>query len=323
VSNPYPETAAGRTDWILSRRGPRRRVDPARAIGSVVERERTERGDVADVATIFLANRECPWRCLMCDLWTRTLETSVPPGAIPAQIDEALGVLPPVSRIKLYNAGSFFDRRAVPPEDHAAIAARLEGFERVVVESHPALVGEDCFRFAGLVSGALEVAMGLETAHAPTLERLNKGMTLDSFRAAAARLGERGISLRVFVLVGLPFLSPEESLEWCRESARFAFDCGATAVALIPTRSGNGAMDELARRGEFRPPTLSLLERAAARALGDFASRGRVFSDLWDLERLRGCATCFPARRRRLERMNLEQAAPPSVACDACGESPS
>ena len=45
--------------------------------------------------------------------------------------------LPPVSRVKLYNAGSFFDPNAVPREDHAAIASRLEGFERVVVESHP------------------------------------------------------------------------------------------------------------------------------------------------------------------------------------------
>ena len=74
------------------------------------------------MATIFLTNRECPWKCLMCDLWKNTLEDSVPPGAIPEQIREALRVLPPARRIKLYNAGSFFDGRAVPPEDHAAIA---------------------------------------------------------------------------------------------------------------------------------------------------------------------------------------------------------
>src|SRR5260370_339314 len=40
--------------------------------------------------TIFLTNRECPYRCLMCDLWTNTLDATVPKGAIAAQIRDAL-----------------------------------------------------------------------------------------------------------------------------------------------------------------------------------------------------------------------------------------
>ena len=31
-------------------------------------------GGCVDVATLFLTNRECPFRCLMCDLWKNTLE---------------------------------------------------------------------------------------------------------------------------------------------------------------------------------------------------------------------------------------------------------
>jgi uncharacterized Fe-S cluster-containing MiaB family protein len=79
-------------------------------------------GAVVPVATIFLTNRECPWRCLMCDLWRNTLVDSVPAGAIPEQIEFALRQLPPARHIKLYNSGSFFDRRAIPPEDFPAIA---------------------------------------------------------------------------------------------------------------------------------------------------------------------------------------------------------
>ncbi len=167
----------------------------------------------------------------------------------------------------------------------------------------------------------LEVAMGLETAHPAVLERLNKGMTLDSFARAAEALDRRGIAMRAFLLVGLPFQSREDSLEWCFRSAAFAFDCGATAIALIPTRAGNGALDELARRGDFLPPTLSMLERAASETLACFAGRGRVFADLWDLERLRACGACFPARRGRLESLNLEQTIPPPVPCPDCGGS--
>jgi radical SAM enzyme (TIGR01210 family) len=314
----YPDASSERSRWILARRGARERLDPSRAVGRLLERERTETGEIREVATVFLANRECPWRCLMCDLWKRTLEESVVPGAIVAQIAEALSSLPPVSRVKLYNAGSFFDPRAIPREDHAPIVRLLGGFERVVVESHPALVGSDCFRFAERLDGRLEVAMGLETAHPDVLERLNKGMTLDSFRRAAEDLGRRGIALRVFALVGLPFLSAEESLEWSRRSVGFAFDCGATAVTLIPTRSGNGALDALESRGEFSSPTLGMFERAVAESLSAHGGRGRVFADVWDLDRLGGCASCRAAHRARLEALNLEQRVPPPAACAAC-----
>ncbi len=316
---PYPHRAAERSRWILERRGPRADVDPARAVGAFVERERTETGTIADAATILLANRECPWRCLMCDLWTHTIEEAVLPGAIPAQIAGALSALPSVRRVKLYNAGSFFDPKAVPPEDHAAIAEMLRGFERVTVECHPALVGEDCFRFARLLGGPLEVAMGLETVHPGILEKLNKGMTAGSFRRASESLAREGVALRAFLLVGLPFLPAEDALAWAARSLDFAFDCGATAAVLIPTRAGNGAIDALARRGDFVPPTLAMVERALADGIAAFAERGRVFADLWDLDRLRDCAACFAGRRRRLERMNLEQRVPPPVACADCG----
>jgi hypothetical protein len=255
----------------------------------------------------------------MCDLWRHTLEESVPVGAISAQIREALARLPHASRIKLYNAGSFFDPKAIPPSDHEAIAALLDRFERVTVECHPALVGESCFRFHDLLGGRLEVAMGLETVHPSVLPRLNKGMTLDQFRRAADLVGRRGIALRSFVLVGLPFVSSTESVEWCDRSVEFAFDCGSSVVSLIPTRAGNGALDALASTGDFLLPTLRMLEETLARGVA--LRRGRVFADLWDLARLKDCDACFDARASRLRRINLEQRVTPPVPCSACGGS--
>ena len=114
----------------------------------------------------------------MCDLWRNTVKETVPAGAIPRQIDYALERLSAARQIKLYNSGSFFDPRAIPPGDYEAIARRLNAFERVIVECHPALVGDACLRFRDLIHGQLEVAMGLETAHPEILERLNKRMTL-------------------------------------------------------------------------------------------------------------------------------------------------
>ena len=135
MSNAYPSADRDRNRWILERRPARRALDPARPYAAFVENETAESGEVVPVATIFLTNRECPWRCLMCDLWKNTLPEPAPPGAAGAQIRAALAALPHARQVKLYNAGSFFDAQAIRPEEDAAIAVLLRPFERVIVES--------------------------------------------------------------------------------------------------------------------------------------------------------------------------------------------
>ena len=320
MTGSYPTLPADRDRWILGKRGQRNALDPLRAYAQLSEVEPDDARQPVPVSTIFLTNRECPWRCLMCDLWRNTLAESIAPGAIPEQIRFALSRLPAARWVKLYNSGSFFDPKAIPRADYRPVARLLSGFERVIVESHPSLVGESCFEFRDAVDGALEVAMGLETVHPKVLPLLNKGMTLEQFRRAAEFLSREGISLRVFVLVGLPFLSEAESLVWACRSVEFALDCGASVVSLIPTRAGNGALDALAQRGEFSLPGLASVEDALAFALS--LERGRVLADLWDLERLRRCVQCFEPRAERLRTMNLTQAAPAPISCRACATEP-
>jgi len=492
----YPEHATERDRWILTRRGARNQLDPFKPHAFLVEEERAESGAIVSVATIFLTNRECPWRCVMCDLWKNTLTETVPSGAIPAQIDYALAelskqrsagfqpassgdivvagdcreqresrdapavmptrkmslkrhspsprpsppgegeacaarsplpsarlklpsMMPALRQIKLYNSGSFFDPRAVPPEDHEAIAQRAATFERVIVECHPALIGESALKFRDLLSATdangvdlppvrelslkkrppsprgenspkqfsapralepasrpltppllpsegervpegrvrgklqaqgepdspdqvsgprvplrrvhtsggghgraattrLEVAMGLETAHPQVLEKLNKRMTLDQFRRAAEFLQKNDIALRVFILVKPPLLDETEALLWAKRSIDFAFDCGATVASLIPTRFVNCALETLAENGEFSPPKLATLEAALDYGVG--LDRGRVFADLWDLEKFSDCPACFKQRRSRLREMNLRQVIRPRAACRLCSE---
>lgn len=312
----FPASTADRDRWILSQRPARHPVDARRPHAFLLEEERAESGEVVPVATIFLTNRECPWRCLYCDLWKETLTETVPAGAILEQIDFALARLPAARQIKLYNSGSFFDPRAIPPEDHADIASRVKSFERVIVECHPALVNDSARRFRDLLPGRLEVAMGLETAHPEVLEKLNKRMTLDQFARAAAVLRQNEIALRTFILVKPPFLDEAEALHWARRSLDFGFDCGAGVASLIPTRLGNGALEALAARGEFSLPKLSTLE--AGHDYGVDLGRGRVFADLWDLEKFSRCGACFELRAARLREMNLRQSILPMVECPKC-----
>ena len=313
----YPEERLERDRWIMARRRPRNVLDPLRPYAFFVEEECSANGEIVPVATVFLTNRECPWRCLMCDLWQDTLTETLPSGAIPAQINYALKQLPEARHIKLYNNGSFFDPGAIPPQDYEEIAGLLSKFDRVIVESHPALIGDKCFRFKNLLDGKLEVAMGLETVHPQILERLNKQMTLEQFSKAAESLRDHAIAIRTFILVKPPFMNDEEALEWAARSLDFAFGCGASVATLIPTRPGNGALEELSLGGDFASPRLSTLERALACGLS--LARGRVFVDLWNVTGLAKCFACAEARVARLNWMNLHQAAGDAIDCDRCG----
>ncbi|MEZ4700939.1 MAG: radical SAM protein [Rhodothermales bacterium] len=288
-------------------------LSPYRPYAWLAEPERTAAGAVEEVATIFLTNRRCPFSCIMCDLWKHTLDAPTPPGAIPRQIDYALERLPPARHIKLYNSGNFFDAKAIPPADHPAIAERVAGFETVIVENHPKLCTDDVLRFRDRLAGQLEVAIGLETSHAPTLARLNKGMTLDDVRRAADFLLTNGIRIRAFVLLRPPFTTEEEGVERAIASLEFAFSLGIGCCAVIPTRDGTAAMDALRSSGDFAPPALTSLERVAD--AGVAMGRGRVFVDLWDVARFYDCAACGPARKERLHRMNLEQRVLPAARC--------
>ena len=317
MSSIYPER--NRSAWILAQRPPGMAVDPFIPRGFFVEQELSASHRLRNSAVILLTSRECPWRCLMCDLWKHTLPHSVPPGAIPIQIESALSRLSVrPEQVKLYNSGSFFDTAAIPAADYAAIASKVSGATHVVVESHPRLVGERALKFKDLLAPTLEVAMGLETAHPDVLSRLNKQLSLSAFAKAVGFLRRHEIAVRAFVLLKPPFLHEAEALEWAVKSADFAFAAGVEVVSLIPTRSGNGALDRLQEAGEFAPPRLPMLERAMEAILGH--CQGRVFADTWDLEQFSSCATCCEQRRQRLQQMNHHQIIPLRIHCRRCGE---
>jgi radical SAM enzyme (TIGR01210 family) len=301
---------------ILLPRPAKNPVDPNRPYGFFVEQEHTETGRIEDVATILLVNRECPFRCLMCDLWKNTTDTRVPRGAIPRQIDFALERLPSAQHVKLYNSGNFSDPQAIPPEDHAAIADRMRPFSTVVVENHPRLCGDDCLRFRDLLDGELEVAMGLETAQPETLARLHKQMTLADFERAVGFLLEHAIQVRAFILLQPPFMAEADAVTWAVRSIQFAFDTGVRCCSVVPTRAGNGIMDRVQAAGDFSPPSLAAME--AVLEAGLRLGRGRVFMDLWDLERFDTCPRCGPLRAERMQRMNWTQELVPRISRD-CG----
>lgn len=312
-----------RTDrQILAARGPKNAVDPRQPYAFLVEEERSASGAIEPMATIFLTNRECPLRCVYCDLWQNTTDQRVAIGDIPAQIDYALARLPPARHVKLYNSGNFFDAQAIPRADYPAIAERVRRFQTVIVENHPLFCDDHCREFRRRIDGELEVAIGLETADPEILPRLNKRMTLEDFARAAEFLRESDIQVRAFMLLKPPYCTGESAaVEWAVRSVEFAIRCGVRCCSIIPTRGDNGIMEQIAQQGQFSPPKLSSLESALAQALALPAvvrGQARVFTDLWDIERLATCRRCVGPRIERLKLMNHVQQSLPPALCD-CG----
>lgn len=292
-------------ELILRFRPSKNPVEPRRPYAFLVEPEPNSAGRVEDVLTVFLTNRECPFRCLYCDLWKNTLDEKLAVGLIPEQIHFAMERSPPARHIKLYNSGNFFDPNAIPDEDYDAIAEAVVGFDSVIVESHPRLIGRRCRDFQAKLRPALQVAMGLETVHPEVLPRLNKRMTLEDYSRAARQLREQGISIRAFILLRPPFLSEEEGVHWAKRSIDFAFDNGVECCVVISTRAGNGIMEKLQREGMFESPRLGSLEEVHEYGLS--LRKGCVLVDLWDAEKMFSGEADWRRRTERLKRMNLSQ----------------
>ena len=215
LPSPFREAARSRgvsasaaDQRIRSLRPPKAQVDPYTAHGSLLEEERRPDGRIERALTVFLSGAECPFTCSFCDLWRFTIDGPTPPGALTTQLEKVLDTLdrPLPDRLKLYNASNFFDERAVPSEDLAGIARLAAPFAAVTVESHASTIGPKTLAFAQRIPGRLEVAVGLETIHPVAAAQLNKRLDLARFDLAAGFLAENGIDLRVFVLLGTPYV---------------------------------------------------------------------------------------------------------------------
>ena len=310
---------------IIALRPARNRVDPGHPYACMVEQECAADQSLQSVVTIFLTSNECVFHCTMCDLWKNTLPRDKVVSSIPQQIRWALKQkqIDPrapeqqgVTAIKLYNSGNFFDPHSVPPSDWPEIADLVKGFTTVIVENHPTLCGDACFDFQNMLSGQLEIALGLESIHPRILPWLNKHMTLEDFQTATSKLVARGIRIRTFILLRPPFLTEDEGMDWAIRAMEFAFDCGVECCSLVPTRSGNGVMDQLERDGLFTPPQLKSMEMVQRAGLE--MKRGRVLMDLWDADQFSMCPHCVSQRVARLTEMNHTQIIRPGVVCREC-----
>lgn len=259
-----------------------------------------------------MRNGACPLACAYCGLYRSADDRPATGPEIARQVRRVRESFPQARGLKLYNASSLFEPASIAQRELHHLAPELAGLELVVVEarSENAL---GALAFSDRPDVPLEVAIGLDVADDGLLRRLNKPTSVAAFRAAAARLREAGIHLRVFVLIQPPFVGEGEAVALsCRtfEAARAA---GARVVSLLPVIASHRPLDRLADAGFYAPPSLETVYDVAARCAGGDVI---VRVELESLGLLDACAECSVERREALAILDRGERLP-GVTCRA------
>jgi radical SAM enzyme (TIGR01210 family) len=283
-----------------------------------VETEIFPDGSPKKIGTVYLRNGACPLACVYCALYRSAAEGPASGDEVAGQIREARRRMPDIAGVKLYNASSLFEPGSIrqTPEDLSAIAREVSDLELVVVEAR----SENAYRavpLAPLLSGKLEVAIGLEAADDGLLALLNKPTTVARFRQACAILARAGILVRAFVLVQPPFVSGQAARELALRTFELAGAQGARVVSLLPVVSSHEPMERLRRAGFFAEPTLDDFFEVVAACAGRSKGAGGavVVAETEWLDRLPACGSCRTLKIEALERLNgTGELVPPSCA---------
>ena len=101
-------------------------------------------------------------------------------------------------------------------------ALSLNEYKELIVSTRPDCIDEEkADLLASYKDEGLDVwvELGLQSAHDKTLQRINRGHSVEDFRQAYMMLKERGIKMAVHLIFGLPGEGMDEIIETCRYTA--------------------------------------------------------------------------------------------------------
>lgn len=248
----------------------------------------------------ILRTTGCWWSreqgCTMCG-YNLASEEGIGLLELRAQLEKALASYSGERMVKIYNSGSFLDKREIPLEFREDVFRGFAEAERVLFESRPEFVTEETL--GELPSDKVSVAIGLESSNEDVLRGcVRKGFSVGEYATAARMLGSFRIPLRTYLLLKPPFLTERQSVEDAKRSVSFASEF-SESVSINPLNVQKGTLvEELWRRGDYRPPWLwSLIEvLKSEKRVGT-----RVFSSPTGGGTPRGAHNCTRCDRKVLE----------------------
>jgi len=212
-------------------------------------------GRIVDSFVLILRTSGCRWAhhsgCTMCGYFKETYNAGE--REIMRQVEEAMEKYEGEELVKIFTSGSFLDEREIPIRIQKYILRKFEGAEKIIIESRPEFIKN----LSLLEDERLEVAMGLESANNKVLEySINKGFTFEQWMKGAEEVKERGLSLKVYILIKPPFMTEKDAIRDAVESVEKIKDVADTISFNPVAIHGKTMVEYLWRRNLYRPPWL-------------------------------------------------------------------
>lgn len=214
---------------------------------------------------VILRTRGCRWAltggCTFCGYVNDSFIRKIEPHELVEQMRNALREHQGEPVLKIYTSGSFLDPYEVPEDAQRAIVALVpESVKKLNVEAQAVDVTEPrvaALRAAIPPGTKLEIGVGLESASKDVARfSVNKEFFLEDFIRASEAAKAHGASLKCYTMVKPPFLTEEEAIEDCVATARLAGPHASTVSFNPMNVQKNTLVEDLWKRGQYRPPWL-------------------------------------------------------------------
>ncbi len=234
-----------------------------------VRNDWTSKGYGQSVSAV-LTTKGCSWHkkehggCTMCGYFKDSRDVSE--KEIIAQFDDVMSQVSGLSEpilLKVYTSGSFFDDCDMPADARKHIVSSVASADNVlefIAESRPEYVSSK--KLEGFKEGLLgktgHVALGLESANNTVLEKcINKGFTFKDYEKAAESIKKTGLKVKTYILQKPMFLTESESIQDVFSTID-AVEKTTDSISINPVAvHSRTPLEQLWKRGEYRPPWLS------------------------------------------------------------------
>jgi radical SAM enzyme (TIGR01210 family) len=234
----------------------------------------------ADFGEIWFPSIGCAWwengSCNMCNYGASISPT---PEQMIQAVALSLASFDSVPGVLWVSAFDNLDRRDVPVEVRHQIYRLLanSNAHTIISESYPSIVSfnkvKECVEL--LPGKQFVVEIGVESTN--DLLRtwcIHKNFTNDHIQRAIIQTKQAGAEIYINLLVGIPFLTMDESIDDAVSSVKESFEAGADSVVIFPCHiKENTLYYWLYQHGIFQPPSLWVIVETILRSNPKYWSR--------------------------------------------------
>jgi radical SAM enzyme (TIGR01210 family) len=247
--------------------------DPNQPSTTFTQPDRIDGEEVA-AFVLILRTRGCRWAlgggCTFCGYVNDSFIRKIEPQELVEQMRNGLREYRGEPVFKIYTSGSFLDPYEVTEEAQVEIARLVPGSVRKLnVEAQAPDVTEARVQSIRAVlpqETKLEFGIGLESANRMVARySVNKEFFLEDFQEAARAAKAHGASLKCYTMLKPPFLTEEEAIQDAVATAKLAGPHASTVSFNPMNIQKNTLVEDLWKRGQYRPPWLWSVVEALVR----------------------------------------------------------